>query len=161
MTKAIFRIDDRLIHGQVVEGWVHNLNLTRIVIVSDRIKDDAEYRQILTFSVTGEIKVDIFGAEEFAGKLKGNYLHEENTIVLFENPNDILKAMDYGAQIEKVNIGCMHYDGQNRKMTKNVAVSEDDIAAFKDINAMGALLECRALPQDKEIDLMESINRVK
>ncbi len=161
MIKTVFRIDDRLVHGQVVEGWVHNLNLTRIVIVSDRIKVDAEFRQILTFSVPGEIKIDIFGTEEFADKLHWGYLEEEDTIVLFENPHDVLKVMDYGVRIEKVNVGCMHYDGHNRKLAKNVAVSEDDISAFKDINAMGALLECRALPQDKEIDLMESINRIK
>lgn len=161
MNKVIFRIDDRLVHGQVVEGWVHNLGLTRITIVSDRIKKDAEYRQILEFSVPPEIRVDILDTEEFALKTSGVYLEEEDTIVLFENPTDVLKSMDYGARIDKLNVGCMHYDGHNRKMSKNVAVSEEDIVAFKDINAMGARLECRALPNDKEVDLMESINRIK
>lgn len=161
MTKSIFRIDDRLIHGQVIEGWVHNLSLTRIAIVSERIKQDSEYRQILQFSVPSEIRVDIFDPREFAEKFKQGYLKEEDTIILFEGPSDILQIMDYGVKINKINVGCMHYDGHNRKVVKNVAVSEDDIIAFKDINAMGAQLECRALPQDREVDLMESINSIK
>ncbi len=45
MTKLVFRIDDRLIHGQVIEGWVHALNLTRIVVASDRIKEDENYKK--------------------------------------------------------------------------------------------------------------------
>jgi len=161
MVSTVYRIDDRLIHGQVLEGWVHNMNMTRITIASDRVKKDESYKMLLEFSVPREIKVDIFGIRELADKIKEGYLEEEDTMVLFESPGDVLDLIDYGITIEKVNIGCLHYDGFNRKLRKNVAVSEEDIRNFEEINSMGTALECRSLPQDKPVDLMELIDRIK
>jgi PTS system mannose-specific IIB component len=161
VAKTIFRIDDRLIHGQVIEGWVHALNLTRITIASDRIKEDESYKKILEISVPSEIKVDVLGIRELAQKNNRGYLDEEDTIVLFESPGDVLELLDYGTKIGTLNVGCLHYDGFNRKLKRNIAATEKDIDDFKDINSMGTKLECRSVPADKKIDLMEIINRIK
>lgn len=160
MTKAHYRIDDRLVHGQVVEGWVHNLGLTRILIVSDRIRDDKTYRNLLAFSVPSEVSVDIFSLKEAAEKFTESFLNEEDTIVLFETPRDVLDLIDYGVEIESLNVGCMHYNGCNRKLKRNVAVTETDINDFKEISSMGTRIDCRALPQDKVVDLMALINKI-
>ncbi|MFW6134656.1 MAG: PTS system mannose/fructose/N-acetylgalactosamine-transporter subunit IIB [Elusimicrobiota bacterium] len=161
MTRIIYRIDDRLIHGQVIEGWMRNLNLSRVIIASDRIKKDEEYRKVLEFSVPPDIDIGVFGIEELSKKINQEYLKEEDTIILFESPADVLKLIDYGITIESVNVGCMHYDGYNRKLRRNIAASEKDIRNFEDINSMGTKLECRALPQDKSVDLMELLNKIK
>ena len=161
MSKVHFRIDDRLVHGQVVEGWVHTLGLTRIVIVSDRVSGDVSYRKLLEFSVPTEVTVDVFTLREASERFRKGYLEKEDTIVLFETPRDVLDLIDYGVAIESINVGCMHYDGFNRKIKRNIAVSEEDIRDFKEINSMGAVIECRALPKDKKVNLMELINRIK
>ncbi len=160
MTKTIFRIDDRLIHGQVIEGWVHNLNLTRIVIASDRISEDLNYKQLLEFSVLPEINVEILKLKELAFRMKSGYLEEEDTIVLFESIGDLLDFLDCGVIVKTVNIGCLHYNGFNRKLMKNIAVSEEDIKNIKDIDSMGTVIEGRALPQSKKVDLMQIINDI-
>lgn len=161
MKKTIFRIDDRLIHGQVIEGWVHNLNLTRITIVSDRVVKDEDYIIILRFSVPQEIKVDILEVKEMHDKVKNGYLEKEDSIILFECADDVLALLDRGTKIDSLNVGCLHYNGRNRQIRKNVAVSKEDIRNFEDINAMGTKMECRALPQDKKINLMELIAKLK
>jgi len=161
VSKVIFRIDDRMIHGQVIEGWVHALKLTRITVVSDRIKGDKAYSKLLEFSVPSEVRIDIFGIEEAAEEIENGYLDEEDTIILFEKPRDVIDLMDYGIKIKSLNVGCMHFDGCNRKIKRNIAVNEDDIMDFKEIDSMGTKVEARALPKDREIDLMELINRIK
>ncbi|MBN2406421.1 MAG: PTS sugar transporter subunit IIB [Elusimicrobia bacterium] len=161
MARTVFRIDDRLIHGQVLEGWIHNLNLTRVAIVSERVKNDEEYRRILEFSVPPEIKVDIFSIREMAEKIKGGYTEEEDTIVLFENTSEVLELLDYGVRIESLNVGCLHYNGSNLQVRKSIAVTDKDINNFKDIDSMGTQIECRALPQDRKVDLVEIINKIK
>lgn len=161
MVRIIYRIDDRLIHGQVIEGWVHNLGLTRIVIVSDRIKNDNDYKNILKISVPEEIKVDVFGIREMVANVDKGYLEEEDTLVLFENPGDVLGLMDYGVMIPSLNVGCLHYNGCNIQIRKNIAVSDEDIRTFEDINSMGARIESRALPQDKRVDMMELMSKIR
>jgi len=161
VSRVVFRIDDRLIHGQVVEGWVRNLGLTRIIIVSDRISGDSSYRRLLEFSVPTGVRVDVFSLEEASEKFRGGELGVEDTIVLFESPREVIDLIDYGIEIDEINVGCMHYDGRNRKLKRNVAVSEEDIRDFKEISSMGAAIECRSLPQDKRVDLMELVNRIK
>lgn len=161
MTRTVFRIDDRLIHGQVLEGWVRNLSLTRITIVSDMVVADEEYRKLLEFCVPQEIKVDIFSVKEMAEKNKNGYFDKEDTIVLFESPEDVLTLLDYGVRIESVNVGCLRYNGTNCQIMKSISVSEEDIVNFEDIISMGAKIECRSLPHDKKVDLMELLNKIK
>lgn len=160
MVQIIFRIDDRLIHGQVLEGWVHNLGLTKIIIVSDRICNDENLIQILEFSVPKRIKVEFFNICEMSEKIKESYLEKEDVIVLFEKPADVLSLLDYGVVIRSINVGCMHFTGYNVRVEKSVALSDDDIQDFKDISAMGTEVECRSLPQDKKLDMIELINRI-
>ncbi|MGM0441592.1 MAG: PTS system mannose/fructose/N-acetylgalactosamine-transporter subunit IIB [Elusimicrobiota bacterium] len=160
MSRVVYRIDDRLIHGQVIEGWVHNLKFTRIVIASDRVKKDQNFKAILKFSVPSEISVDIFGIEELANKINKDYMDKEDTIVLFERPKDVLALLDYGVRIDSVNVGCIHCEGDKCKLKQNIVVKPSDITIFKDINAMGTVLEGRALPQDRKFDIMELIETI-
>ncbi|MFH1414723.1 MAG: PTS sugar transporter subunit IIB [Elusimicrobiota bacterium] len=161
LAKTIFRIDDRLIHGQVIEGWVRNLNLTRITIVSDAIKKDENYVKMLEFSVPQEIKVDIFTMKEMAEEAAAGYFNQEDTIVLFESPDDVLGLIDYGCMIDLVHVGCLHYDGNNYQIRSSVAVCQEDIRIFEDINSMGTIIECQSLPQDKACNLMELIGGIE
>ncbi len=159
MPRTIFRIDDRLIHGQVVEGWVHGLSLTRITIVSDRVKADENYKRILEFSVPSDINVDTFGIREMAEKNDEGYFSMEDTIVLFESPGDVLGLLDHGVVIEEIHVGCLHYNGTNYQVRSSIAVSEDNINDLLDINSMGTKIECQSLPQDKKIDMLELIKK--
>ncbi len=161
MARTIFRIDDRLIHGQVIEGWVHNLNLTRIAIVSDRVGDDENYRKMLEFSVPQDIRVDIFGIKEMSEEVRNGYFNQEDTIILFESPEDVLGLLDYGVRIDTVHVGCLHYNGTNCLVGRNIAVSDEDIRSFEDINSMGTRIECQSLPIDKKVNLMELLSKVK
>lgn len=159
MAKTIFRLDDRLIHGQVIEGWVHNLELTRIVVASDRVKEDKEFSKILKFSSPAEINVEVFSIKELADKIAEGYLNEEDTIVLFETPEDVLMLLDYGVRIEHLNVGCLHRNKEKKLICRNIIASHEDIEVFKDIDSMGVSMDSRPLPQSEKTDLMGVIDK--
>ncbi|MEA3506211.1 MAG: PTS sugar transporter subunit IIB [Elusimicrobiota bacterium] len=159
MVKTIFRLDDRLIHGQVIEGWVHNLELTRIVVASDRVKEDKEFSKILKFSSPSEINVEILSLQELADKIREGYLAEEDTIVLFESPEDVLILLDYGVRIEYLNVGCMHRNKDKKLICSNIIASREDIEVFKDIDSMGVTMDSRPLPQSEKVNLMKIIDK--
>ena len=56
---TLVRIDDRLIHGQVVEGWLPVLKAQRIVVVCDQAASDETTRALMELSVPQAIRLDI------------------------------------------------------------------------------------------------------
>ena len=82
------RIDDRLIHGQVVEGWVNFLKATCILVADDTVAANPLQRAIMEISVPEGLKVIIGKVEEICGKLLSSSLDGERAILLFSNPVD-------------------------------------------------------------------------
>ena len=46
-------------------------------------------------------------------------------------PQDVLKLVEGGVPIKKVNIGNMHMTERKREVATSVAVNDDDVATFK------------------------------
>ena len=80
------RIDDRLIHGQVVEGWVNYLKATAIMVADDRVASNALQRSIIEISVPEGLSVFIGTVEEICSRLKGSTSGDERAILLFFDP---------------------------------------------------------------------------
>jgi mannose/fructose/N-acetylgalactosamine-specific phosphotransferase system component IIB len=66
------RIDDRLIHGQVVEGWVNFLKATGIFVADDRVASNAFQRSIMELSVPQGLKVAIGRVEDTCRRAAGH-----------------------------------------------------------------------------------------
>jgi hypothetical protein len=64
------RIDDRLIHGQVVEGWVNYLKATRILVADDRVAANALQRSIMEIAVPQGLTVSIGGIDEICSQVR-------------------------------------------------------------------------------------------
>jgi len=65
MPVVLFRIDDRLIHGQVVVGWVNALKADYIIVINDAVARNELQKCLLKMAVPPEIKVDIFKEGDF------------------------------------------------------------------------------------------------
>ena len=86
MPVVLCRIDDRLIHGQVVEGWLRIINAEHIVIVSDEVAKDEMQQALLSLAVPRNIKVSSFAVEESAVKVTENPL-QKCRLLLLSNPS--------------------------------------------------------------------------
>ena len=65
MPVMLFRIDDRLIHGQIVVGWVNALKADSIIVINDAVARNELQKCLLKMAVPPEIKVEIFAVDEF------------------------------------------------------------------------------------------------
>lgn len=90
---VLSRIDDRLIHGQVVEGWVNFLKATCILVADDAVAANKLQRSIMELSVPLGLKVFIGRVEEICEQLLAKTLDTERAILLFSNPSDVLRAI--------------------------------------------------------------------
>ncbi|MGV3466352.1 MAG: PTS sugar transporter subunit IIB [Heyndrickxia sp.] len=154
---SLLRIDDRLIHGQVAFGWTASLGVNVFLVVNDEAQKDQMKAMALNLAKPNDVKLYIRGVQEsgeivqkFAGSQKSNVL------VLVKNTEDALALVKTsGGVIKEVNVGGLRYSEGKRKLTDLVAVDDQDIANFKEMEELGVDLEFRMLPRDKKKSLKE------
>lgn len=146
---VLIRIDDRLIHGQVVQAWVRHTRADCIVVASDEVSQDPLQRSIMEIAVPSPLKVEILTVEEAADKIVAGHFNNQKVIILFANPQDLLRAIDYGLELEKVNVGGLHYLRGRRLLATEVAVNKKEVQAFRLLMNKGITLELQAVPSDK------------
>ncbi|MGC1454525.1 MAG: PTS sugar transporter subunit IIB [Nitrospirota bacterium] len=150
---VLSRIDDRLIHGQVVEGWVNFLKATCIFVADDQVASNAFQRSIMELSVPQGLRVAIGRVEDICGQLRTAALNADRVILLFSNPADVLRAIKSGLDCPVINIGGMHYVPGKRKLMDVLAVDDKDLAALKEIAANGIQVNVQTVPTQRPVAL--------
>jgi PTS system mannose-specific IIB component len=150
---SFIRIDDRLIHGQVVEGWVNHLKATCIVVADDAVALNPLQRSILEVSVPQGLTVAIGRIADICGRLRTKEFDSERVILLFSKPSDVLLALRSGLDCPALNIGGMHYVPGKRKLMDMFAVDDGDLKALKEIAAMGIKVHVQAVPNQRALPL--------
>ena len=153
---VLSRIDDRLIHGQVVEGWVNYLKATSIFVADDRVASNAFQRSIMELSVPQGLKVAIGRVEDICRQVREAALNADRIILLFSNPSDVLTAIKSGLDCRVINLGGMHYVPGKRKLMDVLAVDEADLAALKELAAKGIKVEIQTVPTQRPV-LLEKV----
>ncbi len=160
MPLVLVRIDDRLIHGQVVVGWGLQLKPDRIVLCNDAIAESPWEREIYLgteASAPYPLKVSVLTRKETVQLVQDDEVQRERIILLVETPQDVLELAQSGLTIDKINVGGMHYKPGKRRLAPYIFVDEEDIACFKAISAMKIELEGREVPGSKSINIMQAI----
>ncbi len=160
MEIQLIRIDDRLIHGQVVVGWVKALDIQCLVVVNDAIAKDAMQKTLMEMAVPSGLKVRFLEVAGVPGFL-ADKSDPSRAMMLFSSPADLLSVIRLGAVFPLINVGGMHFCEGKRQVGKTVCVSEDDVAAFKELRKLGVQMEVRAVPGDLKEPLEKFLPELK
>jgi mannose/fructose/sorbose-specific phosphotransferase system IIB component len=160
MDIQLIRIDDRLIHGQVVVGWVKALGIERLVVVNDMIAKNSMQKTLMEMAVPSGLKVSFYTVEEAAQNCRMGE-SKERSLLLFSNPTDVVDFGQRGGALSVVNVGGMHFCEGKQQVSKTVCVHETDINAFKELRKQGVELEVRAVPGDIREPLEKYIHQLK
>ena len=159
MDIQLIRIDDRLIHGQVVVGWVKALTIQRLVVVNDAIAKNTMQKTLMEMAVPAGLKVNFYTVGEAVQACQANM--KERTLLLFSNPVDVLEFAQQGGPLSSVNVGGMHFCEGKQQVSKTVCVNGQDVEAFKELKKRGVELEARAVPGDVRESLEKFIPELK
>jgi mannose/fructose/sorbose-specific phosphotransferase system IIB component len=161
MSIILVRIDDRLIHGQIVEGWLKTIRVNHIVVVSDQVAQDKMQQVLLGMAAPGNIKVTSLSIEDAAKRIKADSFGEDRVLILLSSASDLLRLVKSGIKFDSVNVGGMHYTKGKKQLLRNLSVDEKDYQALMEIAADGIALEGRVLPTDERIDIVEVLTKAK
>lgn len=150
---VFIRIDDRLIHGQVVEGWVNFLKATGIFVADDSVASNALQRSIMEISVPQGLGVSIGRVEDICEQVRTSESSKDRVILLFSNPSAVLRALNLGLRCRELNIGGMRFVPGKRKLIDVLAVDDQDLDALREIAAKGVKVSVQAVPSQKPLSL--------
>ena len=156
-----FRIDERLIHGQVVLSWLGMLNVTRIMVVDEEISKDTIQLPLLKMVCPPSVKLSVLAPKNAADNILAGKYSADRVFLLVKNPETLLELWDAGVHMETVNFGNMSGTGDTVMLMKNVNVTQKNIESFKELNRRGVHITVRTIPGDPEVSLMQLIEKGK
>jgi len=150
MGVVLTRIDNRLIHGQVLEAWVPHLQADCIVVANDLAAHTPLQRMIMQAAVPSAIRLEIGTLDVIAALLHSPELAGRRTLLLFANSDDALRACQLGIIYSKLNLGNMHAGEGKFRYSCSIALDQHDIDNLRAIEASGVTIVSQCVPADRE-----------
>jgi PTS system mannose-specific IIB component len=157
MDIALVRVDNRLVHGQILEAWVPYIKASCIVVVDDQVASDFFRETVIRMAVPRDVKVLISSVTEFPDKHTFNRYCGQNTIILFSNITDALAVYRQGFRFAKLNIGNIYNDDCKLCCTPSILLSDQDLQAIETFHGAGVRIELRRVPREKSVNFLDVI----
>jgi mannose/fructose/N-acetylgalactosamine-specific phosphotransferase system component IIB len=157
---ALVRVDNRLVHGQILEAWVPFLRASCIVVVDDQVASDFFRETVIRMAVPSGVKVVITNVAEFAETCPFSRGRGLKTIVLFSKISDAWSAHCHGFRFDLLNIGNIYNEECKLCCTPAVLLSDADIRDINHLRDVGVNIELRRVPREKPIDLIEIVRKM-
>ena len=157
MSFGLWRIDDRLIHGQVATRWTKETGVQRIIVVNDNVVKDKTRATMLKQAVPPGVTAHVVSVDKMMRVYNNPEYAGDKVMLLFTNPTDALELVRRGVPIQSINIGGMAYKEGRVMLDMSVSVDEKDIEAFKELDSRGIELEVRKVASDKKVPVLQLI----
>ena len=144
------RVDDRLIHGQIVQAWLPELNVDEVLIPFSKGSEGRLNRGLLRLSLPYEYDLTILDSPAAA-----SHAAESNRriFLLMGSLKEAAELIQNGLQFTSINIGGMHFKDGAQKLADNVFLDGDDKRFLKLIRDLGINIETRAVPSSASVSV--------
>ncbi|HIX68508.1 MAG TPA: PTS sugar transporter subunit IIB [Candidatus Anaerostipes excrementavium] len=147
------RVDDRLIHGQVVTQWVKVFKAQKIVVIDDTVAKDKMQKNILKFAAPSDIKVSILSVEKAAEVWEKNKFGNLSVFVLFKDVKQIAKLKEKGVSFDEITLGNMSIVNGRKQIYKSTGFTEEEAQVLFDLQKDGMHIFFQTQPTDKKESL--------
>lgn len=142
------RVDNRLIHGQVVEAWVPYIGAHNIVVGNDELAQDELQQEIMSLAIPRAVDSAFLPIEKLADDARVAGPGRENTLLLFSTCLDVRRAFEKGLKLPVLNVGNLHYSTGKRQLSPSVSLGPEDEACLRYLLENGVELDFRCVPND-------------
>lgn len=159
---VLARIDSRLLHGQVATAWTKATQPTRIIVVSDVVAKDELRKKLIQQAAPSGVKAHVVPVNKMIELAKDDqHFGGQRALLLFENPQDALRAVEGGVPLETINVGSMAHSPGKVQPNKVLAFNQDDIDTFAKLKEIGVKFDVRKVPSDSKANMDDIIKRAQ
>ena len=161
MAPVLFRIDERLLHGQVIVGWGMRLGLKRYLVVDDELAGSQWEQDLYSAGLPPGVSVRFLSVGDALGQLP--------EFVSLPGPGAVLtrstSSMRLLAEANllagcRVNVGGLHEGEGRRTALRYVSLRSDEAEDLRAIESAGANVGARDLPTSREVGLEELLSAI-
>ncbi|KHD15444.1 PTS system mannose/fructose/N-acetylgalactosamine-transporter subunit IIB [Clostridium butyricum] len=142
------RIDDRLLHGQVVAFWSNSLQISRVMVINDEVANDELQKTFLRMVAPANIRTSILSKETAVKNILNEKYLGQKVMIIVKNPKDILDLIDLGLEIKEVNVGNMASRKGTIQIKRSVSITNDELENFLELENRGVLLTAMMVPDE-------------
>lgn len=161
ITYVLARIDSRLLHGQVATAWTKETKPSRIIVVSDEVAKDELRKSLIEQAAPPGVKANVVPVAKMMQVAKDPRFGNTKAMLLFENPQDVLRAVEGGVDLQKVNVGSMAHSVGKIAVNKVLSLGKEDIQTFEQLEAKGIKFDVRKVPTDSTENMDGIIEKAK
>ncbi|AAL98330.1 TPA: PTS sugar transporter subunit IIB [Streptococcus pyogenes] len=153
------RVDTRLLHGQVATAWTPASKADRIIVASDEVAQDDLRKQLIKQAAPGGVKANVVPISKLIEASKDPRFGNTHALILFQTPQDALRAVEGGVEINELNVGSMAHSTGKTMVNNVLSMDKEDVATFEKLRDLGVTFDVRKVPNDSKKNLFELIQK--
>lgn len=153
MPVVLYRVDDRLVHGQVVIGWGKPLNLGFIALVDDAVASSEWERDLYRMGVPPEIELHFAGVVDARRDVAEWRKDPRNGIVLTADVATMVAICQAAPPVERVNLGGVHHRPGRTLRLPYVYLTDEEFRMLETLAASGTVVTAQDLPTTSPVPL--------
>jgi mannose/fructose/N-acetylgalactosamine-specific phosphotransferase system component IIB len=160
MAIVLARVDNRLVHGQILSAWLPTLAADALVVLDDEAARNTLVRSAMELAIPPDVSFDVAPvsrAKETLARLPAS----AKIIVLLRDVADAARAVEGGLALTRLNLGNIHFSHGRVAVTQAVNLSEDELQGLERLEVGGVQVELKTLPRDPALTLAEIRKRVQ
>lgn len=160
MTVVLYRVDERLIHGQVVVGWGAQLNPDRIVVADDPLAASPWEQELYAVGVPGGMIAEFVSVDTAIERLPGWQESSERVMLLTRDIASMRRLAAAGELRDaQVNIGGVHHAPGRTRVLRYVFLGDEERAALRGLADLGVEVVARDVPGARGVGVDELVGR--
>ncbi|MDH3455909.1 MAG: PTS sugar transporter subunit IIB [Gemmatimonadota bacterium] len=151
MSIVLTRVDDRLIHGQVVVGWVQALDAKRLVLIDDDVRANQWERDLYALGVPAGLELHFVSVAEATQLIQSWSGDAKKTILLLGNVETTVSLCNSVAGIDQVNVGGLHEREGRSQRLPYLYLTESEARQLKELHDRGIQVTAQDVPTAKAL----------
>lgn len=145
------RIDERLVHGQVVTVWLQKTGSDTILVADDQAANDSLSKTLFKMAVPSGVKLEVLNLEKSVEYMKN--VENESVLLITRSLETTLRLIDLGLEFTDINIGNISQASGKKKYTKAVWLNSEDIELIEKIKTLGKRMYVQVVPNERAYDI--------
>jgi PTS system sorbose-specific IIB component len=161
MNILLVRVDDRFIHGQILEAWIPFLKAQSVIVVNDTLANDDFQKTIMSMAIPDRIALRIVTVDKVLSLRDDKDLDGKRTLVIVSSIKDAFRLYNIGLDFPHLNIGNNKGTDSSKQISYSVWVDEDDLGMLCELMEKGIDVNLQSVPRERNIDMRSIMNMVK
>jgi mannose/fructose/N-acetylgalactosamine-specific phosphotransferase system component IIB len=149
----LYRVDDRLIHGQVVVGWGRPLDLAFLVVVDDDVAASDWEQELYRMGVPPEMDVHFHTVADAARRHADYQRDARPGLLLTGDVGTMRRFVDAAGDVHAVNIGGIHHRAGRTQRLRYVFLTPAEERELRDLAACGVTVSAQDVPSARAVSL--------